>query len=68
MKLCRVEHIVAWLMRGGRWKDGSVAAEDAPLIVIRRRSGAEITESFESPEALRLWAVAGGHWAKSSDA
>ena len=67
VKLCRVEHIVAWLLRGARWADGSSAGEDQSLMLVRRRSGAEMTESFDSPQALRVWASAGGHWAKSSD-
>ena len=63
VKLCRVEHIVAWVMRGARWKDGTPSGASEPLELIRRRAGSEINERFESPEELRAWASAGGHWA-----
>ena len=67
VKLCRVEHIVAWVMRGARWKDGTPAGDGSALSLIRRRAGTEISEQFESPEGLRAWASAGGHWGKHSD-
>jgi hypothetical protein len=66
VKLCRVEHIVGWVMRGARWKDGTPAVPGESLTLVRRRAGAEITEVFETPEALRAWASAGGPWGKSS--
>jgi hypothetical protein len=65
VKLCRVEHIVGWVMRGARWKDGTASEPNASLTLVRRRAGAEITEVFENAEALRAWASAGGPWAKS---
>lgn len=68
--ICRVEHIVAWVMRGAGWQserpweDGVPKAADGPVTLIRRRAGAELDEQFESPEGLRAWASAGGHWAR----
>lgn len=66
VKICRVEHIVGWVMRGAKWQDGTTAQVDAQLTLIRKRSGLEITDVFGSPEALRAWASAGGPWGKSS--
>jgi hypothetical protein len=54
--LCRLEHIVAWVLRGG--------APDGPLVVTRHRMGQEIVDEFASAEALRSWASAGGRWGR----
>ena len=52
--LCRLEHIVAWVLRGG--------APEGPLTVTRHRMGHEVVDSFESAEELRAWASAGGRF------
>ena len=52
--LCRLEHIVAWVLRGG--------APEGPLTVTRHRMGHEIVDEFDSAEELRAWASAGGRW------
>ncbi len=52
--LCRLEHIVAWVLRGGCW--------EGPLLLTRYRMGHEIVDSFDSAEALRAWASAGGRF------
>lgn len=64
--ICRVEHLVAWVLRGAGWDSGSAnAAPDVPLILERHRAGARTTYEFENPEALRAWASAGGPWSTS---
>lgn len=61
--ICRVEHIVAWVMRGAKFGDGRNArpAEGA-LRLTRHRSGTQTEYAFDNPEALRAWASAGGPW------
>ena len=54
--LCRLEHIVAWVLRGG--------APEGPLTVTRHRMGHEIADEFPDAEALRAWASAGGAWSR----
>lgn len=62
--ICRVEHLVAWVMRGAGWDSGtSSAGAEAPLALERHRAGATTTHEFDNPEALRAWASAGGPWA-----
>jgi hypothetical protein len=56
--LCRLEHIVAWVLRGG--------APDGPLRVTRHRMGHEIVDEFGSAEELRAWASAGGRWGRQT--
>lgn len=61
--ICRVEHLVAWVLRGAGWDSGlSEADPDAPLLVERHRAGTTTEYSFENLEALRSWASAGGPW------
>lgn len=69
--LCRVEHIVAWVMRGAEWqveKPWELAPDErtaeGEIELLRRRDGTETTTAFESPDALRQWASAGGPWAR----
>jgi len=54
--LCRLEHIVAWVLRGG--------APEGPLTVTRHRLGHEVVDEFASAEDLRAWASAGGRWGR----
>ena len=56
--LCRLEHIVAWVLRGG--------APEGPLTVTRHRMGHEVVDSFDSAEELRAWASAGGRWGRQA--
>lgn len=64
--VCRVEHIVAWVLRGAGWDSGTAnAADDAPVALERHRAGETTAYSFENPEALRAWASAGGPWASA---
>jgi hypothetical protein len=66
--LCRVEHIVAWVLRGAVWQllDDTAAAQsaagDEQIVLTRHRSGEAIAETFSTPEELRAWASAGGPW------
>ena len=65
--ICRTEHIVAWVMRGAGWQSDTpweAGNATGAVTLVRRRAGEEIVEQFESPEGLRAWASAGGHWAK----
>ena len=52
--MCRLEHIIPWVMRGGGW--------DGPLVLTRHRMGHEVMDEFGSAEELRAWASAGGRW------
>lgn len=68
--LCRVEHIVAWVLRGAPWqleRPWEAAPEDrvahGALVLERHRAGEKVTYKFESPEELRAWASRGGPWA-----
>jgi hypothetical protein len=66
--LCRVEHIVAWVLRGALWQLSAATAAapragaDEQIVLTRQRSGEAIAETFSTPEALRAWASAGGPW------
>lgn len=70
--ICRVEHIVAWVLRGAAWQierpwevDETARAAHGGVIVERHRAGTVATEVFEDVEALRSWASSGGPWARS---
>lgn len=43
-----------------------LAVAPRPLLLVRRRAGQRIDDSFCDFEHLRLWAAAGGRWAKSA--
>jgi hypothetical protein len=51
--LCRLEHVVPWAMKGPGW---------GAVVLVHHRAAHEITETFESVEAMRAWAAAGGRW------
>ena len=76
---CRLEHIVAWGLRGAHWEPapGPVAADppetcsfcgepppDTFLIVIRARGEARVLDGFCSVDHLVAWAKAGGRYAR----
>lgn len=61
--ICRVEHIVAWVLRGATWDDGQDdASSDGRLKLTRFRAGTASELVFDDPERLREWASAGGPW------
>lgn len=68
--LCRLEHIVAWVLRGADWQlerpwDVPEAERNATGAVNleRVRAGAASITEFDDVDALRRWASAGGPWA-----
>ncbi|MFT4048365.1 MAG: hypothetical protein QM648_00845 [Solirubrobacterales bacterium] len=71
-QLCRVEHIVAWVLRGAPWqleRPWESAAEDraatGPIELARIRGDERIERSFDSPDELCRWASAGGLWGET---
>lgn len=65
--ICRIEHLVAWVMRGARWQSSNRDAEPtAPVVLERDRAGTTTEVEFENVEKLREWASAGGPWARST--
>jgi hypothetical protein len=73
--ICRSEHIVAWLLRGGQWScerpwevDPEDRAASGGLAVTRVRSGNRIVRDFASPGELQAWASSGGIWGEDGDA
>jgi hypothetical protein len=74
---CRLEHVVAWVLRGATWDPaGSVARRPAELpercsqcdasapalVLVHHRLGSEVIDGFCSIEHLRAWCSAGGRW------
>ncbi len=74
---CRLEHVVAWVMRGATWdRAGSSAtrpaeppercseceAAPASLVLVHHRLGRAVADGFCSLEHLRAWSAAGGRW------
>lgn len=80
---CRLEHVVAWGIRGARWEPGidAVAAEDAVtrcafcdtaledthVLLVRSRGEHRIPDGFCSVDHMVEWAKAGGRWARPRD-
>lgn len=63
--ICRIEHVVAWVMRGARWPSSNRDADPTAPVRLERNRAAEVTEfEFENVEKLREWASAGGPWAR----
>ena len=76
---CRLEHIVAWGLRGAHWEaapaDLTASVEgdcsfcggelpDTRVIVVRARGEARVTDGFCNVDHLVQWAKAGGHYAR----
>jgi hypothetical protein len=55
---CRLEHIVAWVLRG--------ADPVPPLTLTHHRLGHEIVDEFGSVDELRAWASGGGRWGREA--
>lgn len=65
--ICRIEHVVAWVMRGARWQSSNRDADPAAAVILERdRAGTTTEFEFENVEKLREWASAGGPWARST--
>lgn len=71
-RLCRVEHIVAWVLRGAQWQLDAPWEVEALYrhacgrIQLERHRGGEVLErGFSTAAELQEWATAGGFWAKS---
>ena len=71
-RLCRSEHVVAWVLRGAQWqveRPWEVAQEDlvatGRVHLTRHRDGEAITRDFASVEELRVWASAGAFWGEN---
>lgn len=61
--ICRVEHLVAWVLRGAGWDSGQSSADPSDSLKLERHRAGSVSEhSFKNPEALRSWASAGGPW------
>lgn len=61
--ICRVEHIVAWVLRGASWDSGQGNATAGNALKLTRfRAGTANEFIFDGPEELREWASAGGPW------
>jgi hypothetical protein len=75
---CRLEHVVPWVMRGGRWQAGETAGArwqmaeacshcgqqlgDVQVQLIRHRGEHRIQDAFCSVDHMADWAKQGGRW------
>jgi hypothetical protein len=71
-RLCRLEHIVAWVLRGAHWQverpwelQPEQLSAAGPVRLVRSRSGVTMERRFADLDELRAWASAGGFWANN---
>jgi hypothetical protein len=75
---CRLEHVVPWAIRGAYWQPADAQLTppeelttcalcrerlgDAPVVLVRERGEARVSDGFCSVEHLLAWAKAGGRY------
>lgn len=73
-RFCRLEHLVAWSIRGPRWEAAPAAVDALPercslceaaapaLLLVRTRGPHRIVDGFCTLDHLLAWARAGGRY------